>query len=205
MEYNLEDIIKKCDVEKLIEGELCYKDNLPYDLSEIDKDNDNFIKMRYLEGLITEEEHTKYNSDEDFYKIYQSYVFNDTDVLSDEFEIKDEDKDNLIISRMLLDSCSEYMERFNKIMFRLYFEMNEERLEGLVQQIYDEYGWAKEYIEKYSDNELGLIFRPNDKNYNEIYGIKEAIEEVEESNEVKTCSNSTFDEYDWIQINFGGK
>ena len=143
MEYNLEDIIKKCDVEKLIEGELCYKDNLPYDLSEIDKDNDNFIKMRYLEGLITEEEHTKYNSDEDFYKIYQSYVFNDTDVLYDEFEIKDEDKDNLIISRMLLDSCSEYMERFNKIMFRLYFEKRENRLEGLVQNIYDNYDWAK--------------------------------------------------------------
>lgn len=205
MEYNLENIIKKCDVKKLIEGELCYKDNLPYDLSEIDKDNDNFIKMRYLEGLITEEEHTKYNSDEDFYKIYQSYVFNDTDVLSDEFEIKDEDKDNLIISRMLLDSCSEYMERFNKIMFRLYFEKGENRLKGLVQNIYDNYDWAKSYIDTHSDNELGLIFRPNDKNYNEIYGIKEAIEEVEESNEVKTCSNSTFDEYDWIQINFGGK
>ena len=188
----------------MIEGELCYKDNLPYDLSEIDKDNDNYIKMRYLEGLITEEEHTKYNSDEDFYKIYQSYVFNDTDVLSDEFEIKDEDKDNLIIFRMLLDSCSVYMERFNKIMFRLYFEMGENRLKGLVHNIHDNYEWAKSYIDTHSDNELGLIFRPNDKNYNEIYGIQEVVEEVEESNEVKTCSNSTFDEEDWILKKFGG-
>lgn len=203
MEYNLEDIIKKCDVKRLIEGELCYKDNLPYESSDIGKDNENYIKMKYLEGSITKEEHMGYTSDEEFYEIYKNYIFNEDDAFT--MKLKKEDKDKLIIYRMLLDSCSEYMERFNKIMFRLYFEKEENRLEGLVQNIYDNYDWAKSYIDTHSDNELGLIFRPNDKNYNEIYGIKEAIEEVEESNEVKTCSNSTFDEYDWIQINFGGK
>ena len=104
MEYNLEDIIKKCDVEKLIEGELCYEDNFPYESSDIDKDNGNYIKMKYLEGSITGEEHQGYNSNEEFYEIYKNYIFNEDDAFT--MELKEEDKDKLIIYRMLLNENS---------------------------------------------------------------------------------------------------
>ena len=205
MEYNLEDIIKKCDVEKLIEGELSYKDNLPYESSDIGKDNENYIKMKYLEGSITKEEHMGYTSDEEFYEIYQNYIFNEDDVFA--MDLKEEDKDKLIIYRMLLNENSLYKERFNQIMIRLYFEMNEEneeRLKGLVQQIYDEYGWAKEYIEKYSGHEWSLIFRQNDEKYNEKYGIKEEQRVVEENNIINIKKNINPDEEDWILKKFGG-
>ena len=205
MEYNLENIIKKCDVEKLIEGELSYKDNLPYESSDIGKDNENYIKMKYLEGSITKEEHMGYTSDEEFYEIYQNYIFNEDDVFA--MDLKEEDKDKLIIYRMLLNENSLYKERFNQIMIRLYFEMNEEneeRLKGLVQQIYDEYGWAKEYIEKYSGHEWSLIFRQNDEKYNEKYGIKEEQRVVEENNIINIKKNINPDEEDWILKKFGG-
>ena len=205
MEYNLEDIIKKCDVEKLIEGELSYEDNLPYKSSDIGKDNENYIKMKYLEGSITKEEHMGYTSDEEFYEIYQNYIFNEDDVFA--MDLKEEDKDKLIIYRMLLNENSLYKERFNQIMIRLYFEMNEEneeRLKGLVQQIYDEYGWAKEYIEKYSGHEWSLIFRQNDEKYNEKYGIKEEQRVVEENNIINIKKNINPDEEDWILKKFGG-
>lgn len=205
MEYNLEDIIKKCDVEKLIEGELSYEDNLPYKSSDIGKDNENYIKMKYLEGSITKEEHMGYTSDEEFYEIYQNYIFNEDDVFA--MDLKEEDKDKLIIYRMLLNENSLYKERFNQIMIRLYFEMNEEneeRLKGLVQQIYDEYGWAKEYIEKYSGHEWSLIFRQYDEKYNEKYGIKEEQRVVEENNIINIKKNINPDEEDWILKKFGG-
>lgn len=202
MEYNLEDIIKKCDVEKLIEGELCYEDNFPYESSDIDKDNGNYIKMKYLEGSITGEEHQGYNSNEEFYEIYQNYIFNEDDVFA--MDLKEEDKDKLIIYRMLLNENSLYKERFNQIMIRLYFEMNEERLKGLVQQIYDEYGWAKEYIEKHSEHEWSLIFRQNDEKYNEKYGIKEEQRVVEENYIINTKKTINPDEEDWILKKFGG-
>lgn len=209
MEYNLEDIIKKCDVEKLIEGELSYEDNLPYESSDIGKDNENCIKMKYLEGSITKEEHMGYTSDEEFYEIYQNYIFNEDDVFA--MDLKEEDKDKLIIYRMLLNENSLYKERFNQIMIRLYFEMNEERLEmneerlkGLVQQIYDEYGWAKEYIEKHSGHKRSLIFRPNDEKYNEKYGIKEEQGVPEENYIRNTKNNINPGEEDWILKKFGG-
>lgn len=202
MEYNLEDIIKKCDVEKLIEGELSYKDNLPYESSDIGKDNENYIKMKYLEGSITGEEHQGYNSNEEFYEIYKNYIFNEDDAFT--MELKEEDKDKLIIYRMLLNENSLYKERFNQIMIRLYFEMNEERLEGLVQQIYDEYGWAREYIEKHSGHEWSLIFRQNDEKYNEKYGIKEEQRVVEENYIINTKKTINPDEEDWILKKFGG-
>lgn len=202
MEYNLEDIIKKCDVEKLIEGELCYEDNFPYESSDIDKDNGNYIKMKYLEGSITGEEHQGYNSNEEFYEIYKNYIFNEDDAFT--MELKEEDKDKLIIYRMLLNENSLYKERFNQIMIRLYFEMNEERLEGLVQQIYDEYGWAREYIEKHSGHEWSLIFRQNDEKYNEKYGIKEEQRVVEENYIINTKKTINPDEEDWILKKFGG-
>lgn len=202
MEYNLEDIIKKCDVEKLIEGELSYKDNLPYESSDIGKDNENYIKMKYLEGSITKEEHMGYTSDEEFYEIYQNYIFNEDDVFA--MDLKEEDKDKLIIYRMLLNENSLYKERFNQIMIRLYFEMDEERLKGLVQQIYDEYGWAKEYIEKHSGHEWSLIFRQNDEKYNEKYGIKEEQRVVEENNIINIKKNINLGEEDWILKKFGG-
>ena len=202
MEYNLEDIIKKCDVEKLIEGELSYKDNLPYESSDIGKDNENYIKMKYLEGSITGEEHQGYNSNEEFYEIYKNYIFNEDDAFT--MELKEEDKDKLFIYRMLLNENSLYKERFNQIMIRLYFEMNEERLEGLVQQIYDEYGWAREYIEKHSGHEWSLIFRQNDEKYNEKYGIKEEQRVVEENYIINTKKTINPDEEDWILKKFGG-
>lgn len=202
MEYNLEDIIKKCDVEKLIEGELSYEDNLPYESSDIGKDNENYIKMKYLEGSITKEEHMGYTSDEEFYEIYKNYIFNEDDAFT--MKLKEEDKDKLIIYRMLLNENSLYKERFNQIMIRLYFEMDEERLKGLVQQIYDEYGWAKEYIEKHSGHEWSLIFRQNDEKYNEKYGIKEEQRVVEENNIINIKKNINLGEEDWILKKFGG-
>lgn len=202
MEYNLEDIIKKCDVKRLIEGELSYKDNLPYESSDIGKDNENYIKMKYLEGSITKEEHMGYTSDEEFYEIYKNYIFNEDDAFT--MELKKEDKDKLIIYRMLLDKQSTHKEKFNQIMIRLYFEMNEERLEGLVQQIYDEYGWAKEYIEKHSGHEWSLIFRQNDEKYNEKYGIKEEQRVAEENYIINTKKTINPDEEDWILKKFGG-
>ena len=202
MEYNLEDIIKKCDVKRLIEGELSYKDNLPYESSDIGKDNENYIKMKYLEGSITKEEHMGYTSDEEFYEIYKNYIFNEDDAFT--MKLKEEDKDKLIIYRMLLNENSLYKERFNQIMIRLYFEMDEERLKGLVQQIYDEYGWAKEYIEKHSGHEWSLIFRQNDEKYNEKYGIKEEQRVVEENNIINIKKNINLGEEDWILKKFGG-
>lgn len=205
MEYNLEDIIKKCDVKRLIEGELSYKDNLPYESSDIGKDNENYIKMKYLEGSITKEEHMGYTSDEEFYEIYQNYIFNEDDVFA--MDLKEEDKDKLIIYRMLLNENSLYKERFNQIMIRLYFEFNEEKLKGLVQQIYDEYGWAKEYIEKHSEHKehkWSLIFRPNDEKYNEKYGIKEEQGVPEENYIRNTKKIINPDEEDWILKKFGG-
>ena len=202
MEYNLEDIIKKCDVKRLIEGELSYKDNLPYESSDIGKDNENYIKMKYLEGSITKEEHMGYTSDEEFYEIYKNYIFNEDDAFT--MELKKEDKDKLIIYRMLLDKQSTHKQKFNQIMIRLYFEMNEERLEGLVQQIYDEYGWAKEYIEKHSGHEWSLIFRQNDEKYNEKYGIKEEQRVAEENYIINTKKTINPDEEDWILKKFGG-
>ena len=202
MEYNLEDIIKKCDVEKLIEGELSYEDNLPYESSDIGKDNENYIKMKYLEGSITKEEHMGYTSDEEFYEIYKNYIFNEDDAFT--MKLKEEDKDKLIIYRMLLNENSLYKERFNQIMIRLYFEMDEERLKGLVQQIYDEYGWAKEYIEKHSGHEWSLIFRQNDEKYNEKYGIKEEQRVAEENYIINTKKTINPDEEDWILKKFGG-
>ena len=89
-------------------------------------------------------------------------------------------------------------------MIRLYFEMNEERLEGLVQQIYDEYGWAREYIEKHSGHEWSLIFRQNDEKYNEKYGIKEEQRVVEENYIINTKKTINPDEEDWILKKFGG-
>ena len=129
-------------------------------------------------------------------------IFNEDDAFT--MKLKKEDKDKLIIYRMLLDKKSTHKEKFNQIMIRLYFEMNEERLEGLVQQIYDEYGWAKEYIEKHSEHKRSLIFRPNDEKYNEKYGIKEEQGVPEENYIINTKKTINPDEEDWILKKFGG-
>ena len=217
--YDLNNVLKKCDKNSMIKGILKYTDNIPCSTSDINDSNSNkYNVMKYYEGTISEAEHKNMNDDLNIKKIYEKYIFNSNNILNtDDLKIDEDDIDSLIYLRMILDENSKYFEKLDKLMLRIYFENKKPELAGLVQKIYEneKYAWAKEYINKYinnnqnqNDNELSLIFRENTSDeYKKKFGITDKSEtSVDNSKDKKICAedNHNKSNSNWILEKFGG-
>lgn len=205
--YSLDEALRKCDKNLMINGCLKYIDSIPYSSNEISKDSYNYYIMKYYEGSISAEEHEKIKNDLYIGEIYNKYIFNPVDIFNSEFTIYDEDINDIIYLRMAVSKNSKYLEILNKLMLRIYFEKKKIQLAGLVQKLYEQYNWVKEYINKQKENKLSLIFQDNIDEYNKYFGIdisrtakydddntKDSIEKTEEISK----------ENNWILQKFGG-
>lgn len=199
--YSLEDALKQCNKESIIDGVLEYEDSIPYSTEEIDKNNHNHYVMKYYEGTISPEEHNEFNDDISIRKVYNKYIFNADSVLGEEFEIDDNDIDDLIYLKIIISKESGYLERLDKLMIRIYFEKKKIQLEGLMRSIYEKYDWAKQYIQNQKENELSLFFQESTDEYNKNFRIIENSSD-EKRTETKPEENST--ESNWILQKFGG-
>lgn len=207
---SLEDIIKKSETASIIDGVLRFEDFIPYESEEIDQNNEKYNMMRYLEGLMTEDEHRDIFADTSndcdvVHSIYNKYIFNDSDIFLIGFTIDDEDIDNIIICRMLLSSDSPHVERFDQLVLRIFFEREETRLAGLVKNLIGEkYAWAESYIKEHSEHKRSFIYQNNTEKYNKLFGIDEKFDEVKNNDNCTKKIKEEFDNDDWILQKFGG-
>lgn len=196
--YSLNDVIKKCDLEEMISGNLVYEDYIPYHSEEMDCTTNEYTEMRYYEGLISVEEHKEYNCNTTAYSIYDKYIFNEVDVFSNVFKIDDSEIDDLIYFRIMLSQESPYLEKFDQLMFRIYFEKKKEQLAGLVQNILEKYDWAKNYIEIYRQHNCSILFQSNTETYKKQFGIIEEKEDVKSNILINDGKKIPPKEKDWI-------
>lgn len=202
--YSLEDALKKCDVKSLFKGILKYSDSIPVVIDEIDKDCNNYTIMRYINGTIDDTEHeTASDNIKQTYiwNFYNEYIFTDSSWL--DICIQENDIDNLISLRMILDENSKYIEKFDQLALRIFFEKKKKKILGLVMNICkrEEYAWIANYISNYSDEECDLILYPDNAKYNCNYGctgLKEDCKNAEEEKVITAVSDNN-----WIKNKYG--
>lgn len=196
--FSLEETFEKCKKEELLSGRIIYDDNIPYSSAEITDNDEKSCLIKLLEGLALREENRNNNTDTS--ELLMKYVFDDID--AEKLQIDDGDVDNLIELRLIVDAESSYLERLDKLMFRIYFESGRCELEGLIYKIYDKYDWTKSLIEKYKDKERVIIFQEKTQGYNKKFGIDQNNEN-DGKMQYNIISQEKIEE-NWILRRFGG-
>lgn len=193
---SLEEALARCNQEELVKGKIVYADNVPYSSKYINDNSEKSCLLKALEGLASQEDNK--NSSAQISKFLMKYIFNDTE--AEKVQIDDCDVDNLIELRLIADANSKYLERLDKLMFRIYFEKGRRELEGLVYEKYDRYDWAEGFIKKYEGDKT-IIFQDESSDHNEKFGINQQNE-----NDNKSYNTSTQEtiEANWILQKFGG-
>ncbi len=187
---------------KLLSNSLDYSDNIPNLIEGIDEKYLENKLLKYFDGSITDEEHQGILPEWDARKLYDKYIFNNNDSW-EKMRIDDDDVKNLIFLRLTLSEESKYLEQFDKLMLRIYFEKKEVELFGLSLDIYKKYDWAKEYVKARGKN-LHLIFRKECPEYKRVYGI--AVKNISEpEEEEKSTAKKMEGSKDWILSKFGGE
>lgn len=193
--YKKEELEK---LEELLEGKIVYQDEIPSCEEEINNSNKKQL-MRYLQGLAAPEE----NGEFQFGSLWPKYFCDE----NKQIQIEDEDIDALIELRLMVSPESNYLEKLNKLMLRIYFEKEKDELSGLVQEICED-NWAQEFIkEKYSGDEYkqrSVIFKQDDsEDYKKEFGSAKFNEEMESTSKENSQTQQTSQE-NWILENFGG-
>ncbi len=208
--HSLDETLRICDKKSMINGILKYSDNIPYSTNDINENNYNYYIMKYYKGSISKEEHEKFKNglynNLSIGKIYNKYIFNSDNIFSTEFTIYDENIDDLIYLRMIISDESKYLDILNKLMIRIYFEKEKMQLAGLVQQLYEQYDWAKKYINEQKENKLSLIFQDSTDDYTKKFGI--CISEISSDDNTYKKGSEKIEEIskenNWILQKFGG-
>ena len=195
--FSLEEALAKCKQEELVEGQMVYVDNIPYSSEYINDNNEKNCLLKALEGLISQEDNE--NNSTDISRLLMKYILNDNEV--EGLEIHDDDVDNLIELRLIVDAESKYLERLDKLMFRIYFEKNKYELEGLIYEKCDKYDWAEKFIKNYAGDKT-IIFQENTSDYNEKFGVNQKTESA--SKMPQDLSDQETIEPNWILQKFGG-
>lgn len=193
--FSLEMALAQCKQEELVAGQMVYVDNIPYSSEYINDNNEKNCLLKALEGLISQEDNE--NNSTDISRLLMKYILNDNEV--EGLEIHDDDVDNLIELRLIVDAESKYLERLDKLMFRIYFEKNKYELEGLIYEKCDKYDWAEKFIKNYAGDKT-IIFQENTPDYNEKFGVNQ---ENDSRMQHDTSYQGTI-EPNWILQKFGG-
>lgn len=194
--FSLEEVLVKCDQEELVTGKMVYADNVPYSSEDIADNNKKSYLLKALEGLVSQEDIE--NNSTDISRLLKNYIFNNE---VEHLEIQDDDVDNLIELRLIVDAESKYLERLDKLMFRIYFEKNKYELEGLIYEKCDKYDWAEKFIKNYAGDKT-IIFQENTSDYNEKFGVNQKNEN--DSGMPYDTSYQETIEPNWILQKFGG-
>jgi hypothetical protein len=201
---SLEKAIEKCKREKLLEGELEYTDIIPCSVEEIDYEKDNFIRL--LEGRISSEDDANIDKEDKAASIYEKYIFNqEVDDMS--LEIDDQDVEDLIDLRLTLSPESKYLERWDKLMFRIYFEKDRSELKGLVLRQSAQYKWAEEMRNKYPERKSSVSVRGKETDYDNDNreSASEGFGNEENKEDDKNIAKEMKTEGNWILQKFGSR
>jgi hypothetical protein len=174
---SLEAALEKCQKEELLKGQIVYEDNIPYSIDEIIDCDDTGIS-----------------------KLLKKYIFNATNVENLQIDIND--ADDLIALRLMISSESSYIERLDKLMFHLYFELNKSELRGLIIEKYDKYEWTRTFMEKCSYIEKTVMFQTDDEDFDKRFSIHQCVD----NDDKLRCNVNSQEriEGNWILQKFGG-
>lgn len=199
--FSLEEVLVKCNQEELVKGKMVYTDKVPYSSEDITDNNEKSYLLKALEGLVSPEDIE--NNSTDISKLLKKYILNNEDV--ENLEIDDGDVDSLIELRLIADAKSKYLERLDKLMFRIYFESDRSdrwcELEGLIYEKCGKYDWTEQFI-KNDESDKKIIFQENTPQYNEKFGVGQ--KEENDSRMSNDTSQQETIEQNWILQKFGG-
>lgn len=202
------------NLDLILESKFNYRDALPIEASEIDRENPGYIIMKYYEGTVKKDEHNKFKESCDGReflpaKVYD-YIFYIQEKGMEEISIQDLDEN--IINEiaelwLILSEKSEYREYFEKFIFVLYCGKQEKKFKIIALKAYEASEWARNYIEKHIEyRELFLLKRKEDQNYLKRYGIEKLEESESDKTVLEWAGKKSENAYeDWITRKFRGE